>query len=552
MNPASTTGEPVAPAEQQAAEPTPKPEDAPVTAIKPVPKQGAAAPVQAAESVQNAEPMPNPEPAAKPKAKPTPAFESAPVDINKKAPWVKDEKKRVDFGPVPKMERINHVGDNPATAGVEPESKVAIKTKVSEIEGQKPAPKGKPGMMQVIADDAFNFYKKRQTELANAGDEGSIAKAVEETLSKTPSGDVYTNTLAGLASRAEKAGSHEGIVGLLKAVASKASKLPDHDRRRVMDVVLGKADHMRFTQQEVDVILGKTAIVPKGTQTAESASQPLEAKEPEVKGVAPEEPSNETKGTPVEPAATPNKGGQAAPVAPAKHTNAVAKSDADQRAHGKAVATGKAMWNPNEGRKVPANEQGPKVAKSVADMKPMENFAKAPRWVRQTREFAAKWFKIRGGWPTQEEYRDEIWPRLAEQENWTPAEMVDRRTGNAWTNRYFGDITRGSLKEPIRGTKETIRNNKETRAEAGKEAADRMLKEWAEHKKRLQAKKDAGKELKPFEQAVLDYDKPSEADVRAFALREFQAGRTSMRLYAKDFTADSYEKLGNPRRDRTA
>lgn len=247
---------------------------------------------------------------------------------------------------------------------------------------------------------------------------------------------------------------------------------------------------------------------------------------------------------------TPNKGGQPVPAAPAKHTNAVAKGDADQRAHGKAVAAGKAMWNPNEGRKIPANEQGAKVAKSVAEMKPMESFAKAPMWVRQTREFAAKWFKIRGGWPTQEEYRDEIWPRLAEQENWTPAEMVDRRTGNAWTNRYFGDITRGSLKEPIRGTKETIRNNKETRAEAGKEAADRMLKEWAEHKKRLQAKKDAGKELKPFEQAVLDYDKPSEADVRAFALREFQAGRTSMRLYAKDFTADSYEKLGNPRRDR--
>lgn len=247
---------------------------------------------------------------------------------------------------------------------------------------------------------------------------------------------------------------------------------------------------------------------------------------------------------------TPNKGGQPVPAAPAKHTNAVAKGDADQRAHGKAVAAGKAMWNPNEGRKVPANEQGAKVAKSVAEMKPMESFAKAPRWVRQTREFAAKWFKIRGGWPTQEEYRDEIWPRLAEQENWTPAEMVDRRTGNAWTNRYFGDITRGSLKEPIRGTKETIREKKQSRVEAGKEAADRMLKEWAEHKKRLQAKKDAGKELKPFEQAVLDYDKPSEADVRAFALREFQSGNTSMRLYAKDFTADSYEKMGNPRHDR--
>lgn len=247
---------------------------------------------------------------------------------------------------------------------------------------------------------------------------------------------------------------------------------------------------------------------------------------------------------------TPNKGGQPVPAAPAKHTNAVAKGDADQRAHGKAVAAGKAMWNPNEGRKIPANEQGAKVAKSVAEMKPMESFAKAPRWVRQTREFAAKWFKIRGGWPTQEEYRDEIWPRLAEQENWTPAEMVDRRTGNAWTNRYFGDITRGSLKEPIRGTKETIRNNKETRAEAGKRAGEAMLKEWNEQRARIQAKKDAGEELQPFEQAVLDYDKPSEADVRAFALREFQAGRTSMRLYAKDFTADSYEKLGNPRRDR--
>lgn len=571
VNPASTTGEPVAPAEQQAAEPTPKPEDAPVTAIKPVPKQGAAAPVQAAESVQNAEPMPNPEPAAKPKAKPTPASESTPVDINKKAPWVKDEKKRVDFGPVPKMERINHVGDNPATAGVEPESKVAIKTKVSELEDQKPSPKDEPGVMQVVADDAFNFYKKRQTELANAGDEDSYTKAVAETLAQVPGTALSMSALTGLASRAEKAGSHEAAVGLLKAVASKASKLPDHDRRRVMDVVLGKADHMRFTQQEVDVILGKTAISTKAKQAAQDGDQSLALEElkalkrlspdaVEAKDGALEELGKgegfaalagfkAAKKAPTEPTDTPPKGGQPAHVAPAKGASAVGEVE-NKEAHGKAVATGKAMWNPNEGRKVPANEQGPKVAKSVADMKPMENFAKAPRWVRQTREFAAKWFKIRGGWPTQEEYRDEIWPRLAEQENWTPAEMVDRRTGNAWTNRYFGDITRGSLKEPIRGTKETIRNNKETRAEAGKEAADRMLKEWAEHKKRLQAKKDAGKELKPFEQAVLDYDKPSEADVRAFALREFQAGRTSMRLYAKDFTADSYEKLGNPRRDR--
>lgn len=558
VNPASTTGEPVAPAEQQAAEPTPKPEDAPVTAIKPVPKQGAAAPVQAAESVQNAEPMPNPEPAAKPKAKPTPASESTPVDINKKAPWVKDEKKRVDFGPVPKAERINHVGDKPAMAGAvsqttnKPafEKELAIKTKVSELETTKPAPKAAPAAMEAVADDAFNFYKKRQTELANAGDEDSYTKAVAETLAQVPGTALSMSALTGLASRAEKAGSHEAAVGLLKAVASKASKLPDHDRRRVMDVVLGKADHMRFTQQEVDVILGKTAIVPKGTQTAESASQPLEAKEPEVKGVAPEEPSNETKGTPVEPAATPNKGGQPVPAAPAKHTNAVAKGDADQRAHGKAVATGKAMWNPNEGRKIPANEQGAKVAKSVADMKPMENFAKAPRWVRQTREFAAKWFKIRGGWPTQEEYRDEIWPRLAEQENWTPAEMVDRRTGNAWTNRYFGDITRGSLKEPIRGTKETIRNNKETRAEAGKRAGEAMLKEWNEQRARIQAKKDAGEELQPFEQAVLDHEKPSSADVRAYAMREHKNGNTSMRLYVRDFPPESYEATTNSKQDR--
>lgn len=247
---------------------------------------------------------------------------------------------------------------------------------------------------------------------------------------------------------------------------------------------------------------------------------------------------------------TPNKGGQPVPAAPAKHTNAVAKGDADQRAHGKAVAAGKAMWNPNEGRKIPANEQGAKVAKSVAEMKPMESFAKAPRWVRQTREFAAKWFKIRGGWPTQEEYRDEIWPRLAEQENWTPAKMVDRRTGNAWTNRYFGDITRGSLKEPIRGTKETIRNNKETRAEAGKEAADRMLKEWNEQRARIQAKKDGGEELQPFEQAVLDHEKPSSADVRAYAMREHKNGNTSMRLYVRDFPPESYEATTNSKQDR--
>lgn len=247
---------------------------------------------------------------------------------------------------------------------------------------------------------------------------------------------------------------------------------------------------------------------------------------------------------------TPNKGGQPVPAAPAKHTNAVAKGDADQRAHGKAVAAGKAMWNPNEGRKVPANEQGAKVAKSVAEMKPMESFAKAPMWVRQTREFAAKWFKIRGGWPTQEEYRDEIWPRLAEQENWTPAEMVDRRTGNAWTNRYFGDITRGSLKEPIRGTKETRRNTKQDRVDAGKRAGEAMLKEWNEQRARIQAKKDAGEELQPFEQAVLDHEKPSSADVRAYAMREHKNGNTSMRLYVRDFPPESYEATTNSKQDR--
>ena len=590
---ASAVQQEAEPAVAQAVEPAPKVDTEPAPAVtaepEPQPEPAKAAPV----TEQAAEPTPQtPTPKAekrgprvwtkediKPKSEPAPASKSTPTDIDQQAPWV-EKKKPVDFGPVPNVERVNRVAGKAATAGpmpapkeeAKPKQKRALKTKVSEIEDQKPEPKEEQGAMKIIADEAFNFYQKRQAELANEGDEDSYNKAVEETLAKTPNTAIYMTALAGLASRADKAGSHEAAVGLLKTVASKVRRMADHDKRRIMDVVLNKADRMRFTKQEIDVVLGKNAISTKAMKAAESGNQTQALEELEaLKRVSPESivakdgaleelgkgegfaalaGFKAAKKAPTEPTDTPPKGGQPAPVAPTKSTNAVAKGDTDQRAHGKAVAAGKAMWNPNEGRKVPANEQGAKVAKSVAEMKPMESFAKAPKWVRQTREFAAKWFKIRGGWPTQEEYRDEIWPRLAEQENWTPAEMVDRRTGNAWTNRYFGDITRGSLKEPIRGTKETIRNNKETRAEAGKEAADRMLKEWAEHKKRLRAKKDAGKELKPFEQAVLDYDKPSEADVRAFALREFQAGRTSMRLYAKDFTADSYEKLGNPRRDR--
>lgn len=386
---ASAVQQEAEPAVAQAVEPAPKVDTEPAPAVTaepdPQPEPAKAAPV----TELTAEPAPE---APKPKAEPAPASESAPVDIDKKAPWV-EEKKPVDFGPVPSVERVNHVGDKPDTAGpvpvpkeeVKPKQKRALKTKVSEIEDQKP---------------------------------------------------------------------------------------------------------------------------------------------------------------------TPNKGGQPVPAAPAKHTNAVAKGDADQRAHGKAVAAGKAMWNPNEGRKVPANEQGAKVAKSVAEMKPMESFAKAPMWVRQTREFAAKWFKIRGGWPTQEEYRDEIWPRLAEQENWTPAEMVDRRTGNAWTNRYFGDITRGSLKEPIRGTKETRRNTKQDRVDAGKRAGEAMLKEWNKQRARIQAKKNAGEELQPFEQAVLDHEKPSSADVRAYAMREHKNGNTSMRLYVRDFPPESYEATTNSKQDR--
>ena len=89
------------------------------------------------------------------------------MDINKKAPWVKDEKKRVDFGPVPKAERINHVGDKPAMAGAvsqttsKPafEKELAIKTKVSELETTKPAPKAAPAAMEAVADGAFGFYQ---------------------------------------------------------------------------------------------------------------------------------------------------------------------------------------------------------------------------------------------------------------------------------------------------------------------------------------------------------------------------------------------------------
>lgn len=557
-NSAPATEEPVAPAEQQAAEPTPKP--------------GAAEPMQDAEPVQATEPVTKPEPApAKPK--PTPA------DVDKMAPWVEDEKKRVDFGPVPKTERINHVGDKPAMVGAVPqttnkpalEKGLAIKTKVSELETKKPAPKAAPAAMEAVADEAFGFYQKRQTELANAGDEDSYTKAVAETLAQVPGTALSMSVLTGLASRAEKAGSHEAAVGLLKAVAAKARSMADHDRRRIMGVVLDKAERMHFARQEIDVLRGKTAISTKAKQAAQDGDQSLALEElkalkrlspdaVEAKDGALEELGKgegfaalagfkAAKKAPTEPTDTPPKGGQPAHVAPAKGASAVGEAE-NKEAHGRAVAAGKAKWNPNGSRVVPANEQGKKVAKSVADMKPMENFAKAPRWVRQTRELAAKWFKVRGGWPTQEEYRDEIWPRLAKQENWSPAEMVDRLTGNAWTNHYFGDITRGSLEEPVRGTKETRRNTKQDRVDAGKRASEAMLKEWNEQRARIQAKKDAGEELQPFEQAVLDHEKPSSADVRAYAMREHKNGNTSMRLYVRDFPPESYEATTNSKQDR--
>ena len=559
-NSAPATEEPVAPAEQLAAEPTPKP--------------GAAEPMQDAEPVQATEPVTKPEPAP---AKPKPTL----ADVDKKAPWVEDEKKRVDFEPVPKTERINHVGDNPAMAGAVPqttnkpafEKGLAIKTKVSELETKKPAPKAAPAAMEAVADEAFGFYQKRQTELANAGDEDSYTKAVAETLAQVPGTALSMSALTGLASRAEKAGSHEAAVGLLKAVAAKARSMADHDRRRIMGVVLDKAERMHFARQEIDVLRGKTAISTKAKQAAQDGDQSLALEElkalkrlspdaVEAKDGALEElgkgegfgalagfkAAKKALTEPTNPTDTPPKGGQSAPVAPAKGASAVGEVE-NKEAHGRAVAAGKAKWNPNGGRVVPANEQGKKVAKSVADMKPMKNFAKAPRWVRQTRELAAKWFKVRGGWPTQEEYRDEIWPRLAKQENWSPAEMVDRLTGNAWTNHYFGDITRGSLEEPVRGTKETRRNTKQDRVDAGKRASEAMLKEWNEQRARIQAKKDAGEELQPFEQAVLDHEKPSSADVRAYAMREHKNGNTSMRLYVRDFPPESYEATTNSKQD---
>lgn len=577
------------------------------------------------------------------------------VDPNEKAWWVTDDKKRVDFGPANVTPKVNRIKpgkstDMPPSPAEQEAAKRAMKTKMSILEGEAPKTekaeelalhtkvselektegekaqgpsvettptKEAPGGHEVLADMAFGEYQKRQAARRNEGDQHSHETALDEIIKELPGKDASMNVLVGLAARARDAGNRADAVGLLRAVAAKVKKMPDHDHRRVMDVVLDTADRMKLNEHERASVLGEVAISDKAKKLAQNAdaqsmlveelkeiqrnnpdavkgkkgatledfggdrdtnpfaalaslktrkaeeapattakvSTPETAKAEPVSVKAPEKAATvettkaeaPTGGTEIAKVQTPAPVKAQAPVV--KSSGAVAKATAEKE-HGKAVAEGRAKWNPNGGKTVPANKVGKNVAKSPAKMRSASEFAKEPLWVRQTREFAVDWFNKRGGWPTQEEYRDHIWPRLAKIQNWLPADMVDMLTGNAWTNARFGDITRGSLKEPTRGTKETRRNTKQDRVDAGKKAGEAMLKEWNEQRARLLAKKDAGEELQPFEQAVLDHEKPSSADVRAYALREHQNGNTTMRLYVKDFPSESYEATTNSKQDR--
>lgn len=608
-NPDVIEGEYTIKGEEKPAEPTVAREPAPQ---EPVHQE--AAPAEPTTAVAPAEENPsaaNPAKTTKSTSKGgKKAAKAEPVDIDKPAPWHQEKKPPVDFGPYNATPKINHIQPGksagksadvppavvkteetePSKEGGKKTAKKAFTPKVDQVPAETPEtpsnaikpkdqpegstnpepespkaeekPESKP--LEEIAEAAFAHYKKRRAELEGEGNQHSYEAAIDEVLENSPNKEMSMTALVGIAARAKHMGSRAGAIATLRVIKAKAKNMPEHDKKRVMDVVEGVAKGLHLSEIERASMDGKVSIPEKKTGTTrpfaglaglmgkkdEETPKPAEAPKPTA--AVPNAAAGETNTMvkkPEDDGPKPPSGGKSV-AKPTSKTKGEVVTKTDAKEHGRAVAAGKAKWSPNKGKNVPANKTGKHVAKSPAEMRPESEFAKAPLWVRQTREFAVAWYEARGGWPTQEEYRDEIWPQLAKDNNWLPADMIDRLTGNAWTFKYFGDITRGSLEEPNRGSKETKRGAKEDRKAVAKKMSDDMTKEWVEHKKRLQAKKDAGQTLKPFEQAVLDYDKPSEADVRAYATRELMRGNVSTRIYVKDFAPESFEKMENERTDR--
>lgn len=412
-----------------------------------------------------------------------------------------------------------------------------------------------------VYDNAFEDYKAQFRERPN-GDTASVEDhdaALEKVMSGAPKGTYHAGTLAGLAARVHTLSS-TGIVTRFKtllAISKKAQRLEPHEKKRVMDNVVSEARMMKMSEEHIEVLKdpSKYKDEPKGEAKATFTPPPLgdgkisdsdmgqlaalkaslpPSKE-ESKPVA-SIPTAETRaeeietGKPVPTAAKPK--GEVAPVAKEE------KSEAP-----KGTAVGPAVkiepikeedipenlrkWSPNAN--VPASKlkDGKSVFKSHEEAVKADKPKNMSKWAESTYDYVVHaFYPEEKRWPTQEEYRDRIWPFLSKEDSFLPDNAVGLKTGRAWKRAWFGKITRGSQAVPSTGAKQAKADAKAQREATGRDLSEKLSKEWAQLAE--EGKVDKG-------------SKPQIHDVRAFLRRERESGAIDSGINIRHISKDVYD-----------
>ena len=412
-----------------------------------------------------------------------------------------------------------------------------------------------------VYDNAFEDYKAQFRERPN-GDTASVEDhdaALEKVMSGAPKGTYHAGTLAGLAARVHTLSS-TGIVTRFKtllAISKKAQRLEPHEKKRVMDNVVSEARMMKMSEEHIEVLKdpSKYKDEPKGEAKATFTPPPLgdgkisdsdmgqlaalkanlSPSKEEPKPVA-SIPTAETRAEEIEtgkPVPTVAKAkGEVAPVAkeekpeapksaavgPAAKIEAIKEEDIPENLR---------KWSPNAN--VPASKlkDGKSVFKSHEEAVKAERPKNMPKWAESTYDYVVHaFYPEEKRWPTQEEYRDRIWPFLSKEDSFLPDNAVGLKTGRAWKRVWFGKITRGSQAVPSTGAKQAKADAKAQREATGRDLSDKLSKEWAQLA-------EEGK--------VVKGSKPQIHDVRAFLRRERESGAIDSGINIRHISKDVYD-----------
>lgn len=412
-----------------------------------------------------------------------------------------------------------------------------------------------------VYDNAFEDYKAQFRERPN-GDTASVEDhdaALEKVMSGAPKGTYHAGTLAGLAARVHTLSS-TGIVTRFKtllAISKKAQRLEPHEKKRVMDNVVSEARMMKMSEEHIEVLKdpSKYKDEPKGEAKATFTPPPLgdgkisdsdmgqlaalkaslSPSKEESKPVA-SIPTAETRTEEIEtgkPVPTVAKAkGEVAPVAKeekpeAPKSTAVGPAAKIEAIKEEDIPENLRKWSPNAN--VPASKlkDGKSVFKSHEEAVKAERPKNMPKWAESTYDYVVHaFYPEEKRWPTQEEYRDRIWPFLSKEDSFLPDNAVGLKTGRAWKRVWFGKITRGSQAVPSTGAKQAKADAKAQREATGRDLSDKLSKEWAQLA-------EEGK--------VVKGSKPQIHDVRAFLRRERESGAIDSGINIRHISKDVYD-----------